>query len=142
MTKQVLLLVCASLLARPALAQSESQPKPYKVVFDLTSRDPLDQQAVLRWIHEISSLTPKTQIEVVMYARGLELVMPQKTTALADVKEAMSNAHVSFKVCAMAMKNQKVEKTDLLPEVVVVPDGIAEIVAKQREGWGYIKVAH
>jgi len=26
------------------------QPKPYKVVFDLTSSDPLDQQAVLRWI--------------------------------------------------------------------------------------------
>jgi intracellular sulfur oxidation DsrE/DsrF family protein len=24
----------------------------------------------------------------------------------------------------------------------VVPDGIAEIVAKQRAGWGYIKVGH
>jgi intracellular sulfur oxidation DsrE/DsrF family protein len=40
------------------------------------------------------------------------------------------------------MKNQKVEKADLLPGVAVVPDGIAELVAKQREGWGYIKVMH
>jgi len=29
------------------------QSKPYKVVFDLTSSDPLDQQAVIRWIREV-----------------------------------------------------------------------------------------
>ena len=31
------------------------QAPPYKVVFDLTSRDSLDQKAVLRWIGEISA---------------------------------------------------------------------------------------
>ena len=37
-----------------------SQPQPYKVVFDLTSSDPLDQQAVLRWITEVKAVNPKT----------------------------------------------------------------------------------
>ena len=56
------------------------EPKPYKVVFDLTSPDPIDQQAVLRWIREVSSVNPKTEMEVVMYGRGLDLVIagPQR----------------------------------------------------------------
>jgi intracellular sulfur oxidation DsrE/DsrF family protein len=49
---------------------------------------------------------------------------------------------VSIKVCALAMKRQKVDASQLLPNVQIVPDGIYEIISKQREGWGYIKVAH
>ena len=57
----------------------QSQTKPYRVVFDLTSRDTLDQKAVLRWIREVSTSSPKAQMEVVMYAKGFELVMPERT---------------------------------------------------------------
>jgi intracellular sulfur oxidation DsrE/DsrF family protein len=125
-----------------ASAQSQPQPQPYKVVFDLTSQDPLDQRAVLRWIKEISSVNPKTEMEVVMYGNGLALVVPARTTMTADVKEAMGAAHVTFKACAIAMKNQQIDRSQLLPAVEIVPDGIGEIVAKQRQGWGYIKVTH
>jgi intracellular sulfur oxidation DsrE/DsrF family protein len=48
---------------------------------------------------------------------------------------------VSFKVCALAMKRNKIDKSQLLPGVQVVPDGIYEIISKQRDNWGYIKVA-
>jgi intracellular sulfur oxidation DsrE/DsrF family protein len=40
------------------------------------------------------------------------------------------------------MRNQKVDKSQLLPGVGTVPDGIGELVAKQKEGWGYIKAVH
>ena len=142
--KSLLYLLCLAVLTLGATgvpAQSV-QPQPYKVVFDLTSQDPLDQQAVLRWIKEVSSLNPKTEMEVVMYGRGLDLVVSGKTTLSDGVKEAMSAAHATFAVCAIAMKNQKVERSQLLEHVQVVPDGIGEIVAKQRAGWGYIKVGH
>jgi uncharacterized protein len=142
--KSILSMACAAILtigAMTALAQSP-QPQPYKVVFDLTSQDPLDQQAVLRWIREVSAVNPKTEMEVVMYGRGLDLVVSGKTTLAAGVQEAINNAHASFRVCAMAMKNQQVDKSQLLPNVQIVPDGIGEIVAKQRAGWGYIKVGH
>ncbi len=124
-----------------AFAQSR-QPKPYKVVFDLTSPDALDQRAVLRWIKEVSGANPGTAMEVVMYARGLDLVVSGKTSMASEVAEAMSAAHATFSVCAIAMKNQQVEKGQLLPNVQIVPDGIGEIVAKQGAGWGYIKVGH
>jgi intracellular sulfur oxidation DsrE/DsrF family protein len=118
------------------------QAKPYKVVFDLTSADPLDQRAVIRWIKEISDVNPKTEMEVVMYGRGLDLVLSGKTTMASDIAEAMKAAKVRFNVCAIAMKNQQVDKSQLLPNVQIVPDGIGEIVAKQNVGWGYIKVGH
>ena len=119
-----------------------SQPQPYKVVFDLTSSDPIDQQAVLRWITEVKAVNPTTETEVVMYGRGLDLIIAGKTTRAADVAKAISDLHADFRVCAIAMKNQQVDKSQLLPNVEIVPDGIGEIVAKQRAGWGYIKVGH
>lgn len=115
------------------------QTRPYKVVFDLTSSDPQDQRAVIRWIKEISGVNPKNEMEVVMFGRGLDLVVSGKTTMAADVAEAMKAANVKFDACAIAMKNQQVDKSQLLPNVQIVPDGIGEIVAKQNAGWGYIK---
>ena len=119
-----------------------SQPQPYKVVFDLTSSDPIDQQAVLRWINEVTAVNPATETEVVMYGRGLDLIIASKTTKADEVAKAMSDKRASFKVCAIAMKNQQLDKSQLLPNMEIVPDGIGELVAKQRAGWGYIKVGH
>ena len=141
--KRLLLSISLVVLALGAAAWAQqSRPKPYKVVFDLTSQDPLDQQAVLRWIKEVHGANPGTEMEVVMYGRGLGLVVSDKTTMAPGVAEAIGAAHAKFAVCAIAMKNQQIEKGQLLPNVDVVPDGIGEIVAKQRAGWGYIKVGH
>ena len=134
-------LVVVSAVALGVHAQT-SKAQPYKVVFDLTSPDPLDQQAVLRWISEIKSANPATETEVVMYGHGLDLIIAAKTTHAADVAKAIDDLHAQFRVCAIAMKNQHLVKADLLPNVQTVPDGIGEIVAKQRAGWGYIKVGH
>jgi hypothetical protein len=48
-------------------------------VFDLTSSDPLDQRAVVRWIKEVSAVNPQNEMEVVMYGRGMDLVVSGKT---------------------------------------------------------------
>ena len=135
--------VCVVALSAVATVRAQtSQPQPYKVVFDLTSSDPLDQQAVLRWISEVKAVNPRTETEVVMYGRGLDLIIAGKSTHAADVAKAISDLHANFRVCAIAMKNQQLDKSQLLPNVEIVPDGIGEIVAKQNAGWGYIKVGH
>jgi intracellular sulfur oxidation DsrE/DsrF family protein len=134
------LFVALFALLTPAIMQAQGMP--YRVVFDLTSRDSLEQKAVLRWLREVRSSSPDAQMEVVMYAKGFELVMPERSAYIADVKEAMKNPNVSFKVCAIALKNNNVEKSQLLPGVETVPDGIRELVTKQQDHWGYIKVMH
>ena len=137
--KRILLLGLFALLS-PGLVHAQAYP--YRVVFDLTSRDSLEQKAVLRWLREVGTSSPKAQMEVVMYAKGFELVMPERSAYAAEVKEAMKNPNVTFKVCAIALKNNNVDKSQLLPGVGVVPDGIYELVAKQQDHWGYIKVMH
>ena len=134
------LLVAFFALLAPGVVQA--QRLPYRVVFDLTSRDTLDQKAVLRWIREVGTSSPEAQMEVVMYSKGFEIVMPEKSAYIADVQAAMKNFHVTFVVCAMALKNNSVDKSQLLPETQIVPDGIYEIVSKQQDNWGYIKVVH
>jgi len=119
-----------------------TQKSSYRVVFDLTSRDTLEQRAVLRWLKEVSNASPDAQLEVVMYGKGFELVMPDRSAYANDVKEAMKNPNVSFKVCAIALRNNNVDKSQLIAGVQTVPDGIHEIVMKQQEHWGYIKVMH
>jgi intracellular sulfur oxidation DsrE/DsrF family protein len=137
--KRILLVVGAALLT---LGFASRAPLPYRVAFDLTSRDTLDQKAVLRWIKEVSTAHPKAELEVVMYGKGFELVMPERSLFTAEVKEALANPNVAFKVCAIAMKNNNVEKSQLLPGAQTVPDGIYELISKQQEHWGYIKVTH
>lgn len=120
---------------------SFAQKAPYKVVFDVTGRDSLVQRSVIRWVNEISNSDPKAMIEVVMYGHGLDLVTKNKSAFNDDVTRLAQNKNISFKVCAIAMKNNNISADQLLQNVSTVPDGIYEIVSKQAEGWGYIKVA-
>ena len=116
--------------------------KDYRVVFDLTSGDTLSQQTAIRWVNEIVKAEPTAQVEVVMFGKGLPLAVKDKSAVANDVTSLATNKNVAFKVCAVAMANQKIDKSQLLSGVQIVPDGIYEIVSKQKEGWGYIKVAH
>jgi len=116
--------------------------KDYKVVFDLTSGDSLSQQTAIRWVSEITKAEPTALVEVVMFGKGLPLAVKDRSVVADAVTSLATNKNVAFKVCAIALANQKIDKSQLLPGVQTVPDGIYEVISKQREGWGYIKVAH
>ncbi|HYH15289.1 MAG TPA: DsrE family protein [Flavisolibacter sp.] len=119
----------------------QAQTNTYNVVFDLTSKDTNAHKSVLRWMNAISKEHPDAQMEVVLYGQSLDMVQKEKSSVTQQLQEVTANKNLSVKVCAAAMKRHGVERTALLPNVDVVPDGIYEIVSKQRQGWGYIKVA-
>ena len=121
---------------------SHSQTKDYKVVFDLTSKDTSDQKNVIRWVNEISKSDASAKLEVVLYGQSLDLIVKNKSPYPDQMTKLLSNKNVSFRVCAVAMKAHNIEKSMLFTGVETVPDGIYEIITKQREGWGYIKVSH
>jgi intracellular sulfur oxidation DsrE/DsrF family protein len=129
----LLLLFCSLTLA--------AQRADYKVVFDLTSRDTVDQKNMVRWLKEVSEANPEAKMEVVMYSKGLEMVLKDKSYVAEDITRLSANKNITFSVCAVSMKNNNVTADQLLPGIHVVPDGIYEIIKKQREGWGYIKAA-
>lgn len=116
--------------------------KDYRVVFDLTSGDSLSQQMALRWMNEVIKSDPTAQVELVMFGKGTPLAVTGRSAVADGVAQLVTSKQVNIYVCAQALANQKIDKSQLLPGVQTVPDGIYEIITKQRQGWGYIKVAH
>ena len=122
--------------------QSFTQTKPYNVVFDLTTGDTATHQRVIRWINSIVASYPDAKIAVVFYGKALPMVQTSQSTVASDVKKFAAGKNVTFTVCEQAMKVHNVERNMLLPGVKTVPDGIYELISKQADGYGYIKVTN
>lgn len=119
-----------------------SQEKPVKVVFDITSKDTLDHQTVMRHVALMAKAYPQSQFEVVVYGGALPMFLKDQSTVKKGIEELTLNKNVSFKACEGTMKRYNADKSMLLPGIGTVPDAIMEIVTKQGEGWGYIKESH
>ena len=122
-----------------ACGRINSQVKDYKIVFDITTKDTNVHKAVIRWCNEILNGYPEAKLEVVYYGQSLEMITQGKSVVSNEVTRLINEKNVSFRVCAVAMKRWNIDKSQLLPGVATVPDGIYEILQKQREGYGYIK---
>jgi intracellular sulfur oxidation DsrE/DsrF family protein len=134
-------LLCLSLIMLAATF-ANAQAKNYKVVFDMSSRDTVNQQAIIREIGLITGANPDAKLEVVIYGQGLDLVVKDRSAQQSAVQKLIAENKATFKVCAMTMKRNNIDNAQLVQGVEVVPDGIYEIISKQQEGWGYIKVGH
>lgn len=119
---------------------AQGQVQPYKVVFDLTSKDSLIHQRVIRWMEGILKSKANPEVEVVFYGQSLDMVTMGKSTVSEAVMRLAKLGNAKFAVCEHAMQVFKVAKDQLLPGVTTVADGIYEIITKQAEGYGYIKV--
>lgn len=137
--KKSFLYCCLCLLTTAAV---RAQTRDYRIVFDMTSKDTINQQSVIREIGLIKAANPDAQLEVVIYSQGLDLAVKGRSAQQDAVEKLIAGGKASFKVCAMTMKRNNIDKDQLVAGVEVVPDGIYEILSRQREGWGYIKVAH
>ncbi len=119
-----------------------SQTNPYHIVFDITTGDTATHQRVIRWSKGIIEAHPDAKIEIVFYGKALDMVVQNKSTVTADVIKLATGKQVTFAVCEQAMKIHHIEKNQLLSGVSTVPDALYELVIKQAQGFGYIKVVN
>ncbi len=119
-----------------------SQSNPYNAVFDITTGDTVVHQRVIRWVNNILKEHPDAKLEVVFYGKSLPMVEAGKSTVAKDVINLAGNNKVIFAVCEQAMKVHNVDKKTLLEGVKTVPDALYELVSRQAEGYGYIKVTN
>lgn len=116
-----------------------SQEKPVQIVFDVTSADPAVHEATLRHVIEMSKNYQDSKFQVVLYGGSINMVHNEKSSVLEEIKSLSSNKNVGFAICEQTMKRKSVTEAQLIPGVIIVPDGILEIIQKQQQGWGYIK---
>ena len=124
------------------ILQSAAQQKPFNIVFDLTTSDTATHQRVIRWINGILASHPDAKMEVVFYGKALDMIVKDKSTVAGDVIKLGTEKKVTFAVCEHAMKVSNIDKNQLLNGVTTVPDALIELVTKQAEGYGYIKVTN
>ena len=135
-----LLLIAAFLVG--ITMQVFAQQKPYTIVFDLTTSDTVTHQRVIRWINGILSSHPDAKIEVVFYGKALDMIVKDKSTVAGDIIKLGTDKKVTFAACEHAMQVFNINKNQLLNGVTTVPDALIELVTKQTEGYGYIKVTN
>ena len=133
-------LIAAFLLG--IILQSSAQQRPYNIVFDLTTSDTATHQRLIRWINGILTSHPDAKIEVVFYGKALDMIVKGKSTVSGDVIKLGTDKKVTFAACEQAMKVFNISKNQLLDGVTTVPDSLYELISKQAEGYGYIKVTN
>ena len=136
--KQRIIILLAILFGYSASAQNTD----YNVVFDITSSDTMAHKTVMRQVKGITTERPDAKLEVVVYGGAIDLVLKDKSKFVSAIEDLTKNNKASIKVCAGTMKRNNIRPDQLVAGVEIVPDGIYEIILKQQEGWGYIKVAH
>lgn len=135
MKKSFLLFLLFALFSLAAKAQSPS----HKVVLQLNTSDTLVWHGALKNISNLqTALGASTQIELVAHGSGISILVDGKTTQKAKIAELVALG-VLFKACENTIRERKIDRSSILPQVGTVPSGVAEIVLKQEAGWAYLK---
>lgn len=119
----------------------QAQQEPFKLVFDVSSSNPDVHNAAARHLDLMSEAYPDSEFEMVVYSGAIDLVDKEASPAAETLKKSMERGNVSIVVCKMTMDRHKMGESDLIPGITSVPDGIYELISKQKEGWQYIKEA-
>jgi uncharacterized protein len=136
----LLLLALPVVAAEPAAIKSEASKR--TVVYHIDD----SQRAIpmIRNLNNHHAADPGIRIIVVALGAGVDFL-------LADAADARGNSYdalvdplmldgVEFRVCANTLKARGIDPATLIPDVVVVPSGVAEIARLQlEEGAAYIK---
>ena len=122
-----LIILLLLILAAPLWAQDQ----PVKIVFDVTSKDAAAHQSTMRHVQMMSEAYTDSKFEVVVYGGAIDMVLDDRSSVAEAIKGLAINENVSVKVCEGTMKRRQIDKSQLLPGVGTVPDGIMEIVTNK-----------
>jgi len=127
------------LCATPLTALAQEKAKKTRVVVQVSEADPARWNLVLNNVKNLQDDlgAGNVEIEVVAYGPGIGML---KLDAVSNsrVSDAIK-AGVQIIACENTMRNQKLARADMHPNVSYVPAGVTEIVQRQRDGWAYLR---
>lgn len=130
------ILILLTLLGTLAVS---GQEEPIRIVFDVSSENPDVHRSAARHLRLMSESYPESHFEMVIYGGAYQMVDRKRSVAGETLAAMAGLENVSILVCQHTLARHNMGPEDLIPGVGTVPDGIYEIVARQQEGWGYIK---
>jgi len=115
-----------------------AQQNKLSVVWDLSSSDTAVHGGVFRQINNARVQKPELQIEVVFHGQAVLSLLKEDKAFEARVKSAKEKG-VIIAACNNTLRRLKIDPSQLMPEVTVVPSAVVELIIKQSEGWSYLK---
>lgn len=113
-----------------------------KVVYHVNNSD--SASAALNNIRNHLNASPAAKIVVVTHGPGIDFLLEGAKNANGNPYEIpvqeLGDRGVEFKVCKNTLDARKLDKSKLLPDVKIVPSGVAEVARLQaEEGFVYLK---
>jgi uncharacterized protein len=134
--KKYFIILTSSLLFHIAVP---AQNKPQKIVFDFVKSDSSDFRLMVTQLNNVLKEEPYTTIKVVCSGPGLFMLVADKTNVSKEIEEIQKVFKVDFVACANTMQKMQVDKSRLLPHIIIVPVAMLELSYRQQQGWSYIK---
>jgi len=111
----------------------------YKVVFQLTSNEVDVYKSIISQINNLLNAMPnEVTVEVVCHGRSSSFCVQENNSFIPQI-QALVQQGVQIKVCQNMLHANGITPQQLMPQIDIVPAGIAELVKRQHEGWAYIK---
>lgn len=134
-----LLLVGIFSFVRTGPQSADNQDKKtHRIVFQITTPDTSAYRSLARQLNNVLAKWPDAQIEVVAHNKGIGMLEKKKSNVSGEIT-ALTAHGVKFVACEQTLKQQKLEKTDILPDAGFVERGLVHVVERQEQGWAYIK---
>jgi intracellular sulfur oxidation DsrE/DsrF family protein len=133
------LLVAAALSVAPLFATAQDAAKPTRVVVQVSEADPARWNLVLNNVKNLQDElgADKVVVEIVAYGPGIGMLKFDAPTN-SRVSDAIKSG-VTVNACENTMRNQKLVRADMHPNVTYVPAGVVQIIRRQQEGWSYLR---
>ena len=127
--------VAADTAARPAAISGAK----HKVIFQVGDNDPRKWNLALNNVKNVQEDLGKDSVEIELVAYGPGLPMLKLESEVAGrVSDALAQG-VKILACENTMINTKTTRADMLPNLGYVKAGVTALMARQREGWAYIR---
>jgi len=140
--RHALTLAAASLLALPSLvlpSLARAADTKNRLIVQVSDADPKKWALALNNVKNVQTDLGKANVEIELVAYGPGLGMLKMDSEVANrINEAMADG-VKIIACENTMTNSKIAKDDMLPKIGYVKAGVTEIMAKQQQGWSYIR---
>jgi intracellular sulfur oxidation DsrE/DsrF family protein len=135
--KQALVIL---LLLACGVSRSQTQD-PLRIVWDMSARDTAEHSAIFRQVNNVLTSDPAARIEVVFHGNAIWVLTKDSSVHAQRIQKDLQRG-VIFAACNNSMRRLKVDASQLLPGITVVPVAMIELARKQQEGWSYLKAGH
>ncbi len=132
----------------PVAFQQAEQDASMRIVFHLTTSDPLRMEKLLDDVQSLLQQTMELQqpavVEVIANGDGLGMFRSDVSSFGERIHEMSSlNQNLRFVACQRTidrLESGGEGKVHLLPDVIRAGSGISQVIQRQQQGWSYIQI--